>query len=368
MSWTPQQEKALSQVVKWAKTRGGPQVLRLFGWAGTGKTTLAQAIGEEVGGAQFCAPTGKAALVLKKRRCYNACTAHSLIYKAVEDESTGKVTFVRNPESPLSVYRLAICDEAGMVSDDVGKDMLSFGTKVLALGDPFQLKPVNGVGFFTRDAPDIMLTDIRRQAQDNPIIRLSMDIREGRGLTPGRYGDSLVALRAEMAKDEIRAMVDEADQVLCGRNKTRQTLNARVRQLSGATSTAPLVGDKLVCLKNNRLKGLLNGGLWEVKRVRRNGRNFDMLVTTDDDPDIVDPVEVTTPIEFFEGEEERLHWKERKRYDEFTYGYALTVHKSQGSQWDNTMIFDESTAFREDAPNHLYTAVTRAVERVTVLL
>lgn len=366
-AWTSQQAAALKKIVQWAKSPGGPQVMRLFGWAGTGKTFLARAIGDELGGALFCAPTGKAALVLKKNGCYNASTIHSLIYKAIEGDD-GKITYKLNPESPMGVFRLAVCDEASMVDNYVGQDMLSFGTKVLALGDPFQLKPVNGAGFFTSVEPDIMLTEIRRQALDSPIIRLSMDIREGRGLKVGQYGESLVARRSSMSKEDVRMLVDEADQILCGRNKTRQTLNTRVRQLAGAPDDAPRVDDKLVCLKNNREKGLLNGGLWKVTRVKRYGNQFQMKVTTNDDPDIIDAVDVVTPIEYFRGEEDKIDWKAKKWIDQFTYGYALTVHKSQGSQWDYPLVFDESEAFREQAPNHLYTAITRAVQRVTVLL
>jgi DNA helicase IV len=61
-----------------------------------------------------------------------------------------------------------------------------------------------------------------------------------------------------------------------------------------------------------------------------------------------------------------VDWKSRQYSDEFYFGEAITVHKSQGSQWDDLYVFDESGAFREDAQKHLYTAVTRAAERITV--
>lgn len=98
------------------------------------------------------------------------------------------------------------------------------------------------------------------------------------------------------------------------------------------------------------------------------GSAYLMRVSSDDDPDITSPIDVNTPSVFFSGREKELDWKRRKQSDEFTFGYAVTVHKSQGSAWDNVLVFDESGVFREDAARHIYTAITRAAERVTVVL
>lgn len=347
----------------------GPQVFRLFGWAGTGKTTLAKHFADASGiSAIYGAFTGKAALVLRKKGCYGASTLHSLIYKAQEDEKTGKVTFLKNPDSPLSMASLLVVDEVSMVDESLGLDALSFGCKVLVLGDPFQLPPVGGAGFFTSQEPDFMLTEIHRQAEDSPIIRMSMDIREGRGLAPGNYGDSAVLRRAYVDQDAMREMVLETDQLICGRNQTRKTFNARMRQLQGARVETPTPGERLICLKNNRMKGLLNGGMWRVRSATKpNALGLIRMRVDSLDESIMQDVDVETPIEFFVGTEDKLDWKQRKRIDEFTWGYAITCHKSQGSQWDDVVVFDESTAFRDDADRWLYTAVTRAAERVTVV-
>ena len=77
-----------------------------------------------------------------------------------------------------------------MVDAELGRDLMSFGVPVLVLGDPAQLPPIQGGGFFTEAEPDMMLTEVHRQAEDNPIIRLSMDIRAGRDLDLGRYGET----------------------------------------------------------------------------------------------------------------------------------------------------------------------------------
>ena len=371
MEWSPQQADALLKIKKWANDSTAQQVLRVFGFAGTGKTTIAKEVAEAVeGDVLYMTFTGKASLVLRKKGCVGATTIHSAIYKPEEDPVTGHTEFRLNRDSAVATAALVVVDEVSMVGEDIGKDLLSFGTKVLVLGDPFQLPPIRGEGFFTDVQPDIMLTEIHRQAADNPIIRMSMDVREGRGLVPGVYGSSLVIARADLTKEDLAEMVLSADQVLCGMNNTRQVFNGRVRALRGISGRQPwhpTTGDKLVCLKNNRMKGLLNGGLWEAGRVVERKGGFDMRVTSLDEDGVV-PVDVETPFQFFQGTEKEIDWRERKRADEFTYGYCLTVHKSQGSQFDEVLVYDESSVFREHRARHQYTAVTRAAEKVTVVV
>ena len=172
-------------VSNWLKDKNGPQVFRLFGWAGTGKSTLARYLAEGVRGVKYAAFTGKAALVMRKKGCRGASTIHSLIYTLVS-EKEGEPRFALDPESEAASADLIVIDEVSMVDEALATDLLSFGTKVLVLGDPFQLPPVQGAGFFTMAEPDIMLTEIHRQARDNPIIRMSVDIREGEYLENGR--------------------------------------------------------------------------------------------------------------------------------------------------------------------------------------
>lgn len=369
MTWSPQQETALKSVRAWLADRAGPQVFRLFGFAGTGKTTLARELAAGVArGVCYATFTGKAALVLRSKGCDDASTIHSLIYRVQEDEITGAPTFVRNAESMAGQVGLIIIDEASMVDELIGHDLLSFGTRVLVLGDPFQLPPVRGTGFFTDCDPDVMLTEVHRQARDNPIIRLSMDVREGLGLTHGTYGDSAVITRHQLTTE----MVTGADQVLVGLNRTRRAYNNRLRDLLGFSGALPSPGERLVCLKNNRDKGLLNGGIWTVLEELATNDNasipsVEIRVKSLDEGGPPAPVDVDVPIDFFRGLEQRLHWRDRKKYDEFDYGYALTVHKAQGSQWSNVVLFDESSTFREDAARWLYTGITRAAEKVTVV-
>jgi exodeoxyribonuclease-5 len=371
MSWSPQQDVAIRKVGKWIRDRSAPQVFRLFGFAGTGKTTLAKQLAADVKGlVLYACFTGKAALVLRKKGCDGASTIHGLIYKAEQDEVTGEVTFRINMDSALAGCSLLVVDEVSMVNEELALDLLSFGIKILVLGDPFQLPPVKGEGFFINATPDVMLTEVHRQAADNPIIRMSMDIREGRGLSVGDYGDSWVLNRGQIEKGRMREIIMDADQVLCGLNKTRHTFNHRIRELKRHVGSPmpwyPVAGDKLVCLRNNRDMGLLNGGLWEIDSALVKSKSAELRVRSlDEQPGPVD-VEVLLP--FFCGKEGDLDWRDKRDFQEFTYGDTLTVHKSQGSQFDDVVLFDESRSFREDRAKHLYTGITRAAERVSVIV
>lgn len=397
--WEPQQVEALSMIYKWLRL--GPerkQIFRLFGYAGTGKTTLARQVsnfvmnemgkgGVPYGGVLFAAYTGKAASVLRRKGCYNAQTLHSLLYKPVIDEATGKCTgFTINTESPLSQAALLVVDEASMINEEMGIDILSFGKPVLVLGDPAQLPPVKGEGYFTVDAPDYLLTDIRRQAKDNPIIYLATLVREGNQLKPGQYGESVVYAYGHHVSDEL---FSSADKIIVGLNNTRKTCNIRARRLNGRFAKDPVFpvkGDSLICTRNNQDKTLFNGTMWTCTQpvlqpimqpvfkgstVRRQG-HVDVLafkVRSEDEMDSEGRLlifETQCSPHHFDPSMAEPAWKSIAGSDSFEYGYGITAHKSQGSQWDSILLFDESNVFREDRYKHLYTSITRAAVRIAI--
>jgi exodeoxyribonuclease-5 len=363
MSWSPQQDAALAAVADWLR-RGDRPVFRLFGYAGTGKTTLARHIAEGVDGeVAFGAYTGKAASVLRSKGCEDASTIHSMIYRSRESDEGGP-QFVLNRQSAAAKADLIIIDECSMVDEELGRDLLSFGQPVLVLGDPAQLPPVKGGGFFTEGEPDVMLTEVHRQARDNPIIQLSMLVREGGRLVPGTYGESRIIRRREIDAGDVM----KADQVLVGLNRTRRLYNNRIRELNGYRDPMPAAGEKLVCLRNDKTKGLLNGSTWTIDALRQPVNDLIRMDVVPEDESRRRPVEVSVLRAFFEGKEDDIPFALRRESDEFTYGYALTVHKAQGSQWDDLVLFDESYAFREHRSRWLYTALTRAAERVTVVV
>lgn len=408
MQWGREQDAALSAVADWMTS--SDQLFRLFGYAGTGKTTLAKHFAEGIeGSVLFAAYTGKAAHVLRTKGCDGAGTIHSLIYHSkekgrsalrdmelqlaelmielkneganddeiarhsgvvrlrallVEERSNlARPMFTLNHESIVKDAALVVIDECSMVDGQMGQDLLSFGAKVLVLGDPAQLPPVGGAGFFTEGVrPDVMLVDIHRQAADNPIIAMATRVRNQEQLNLGTYGNSSVIGREDIRQDDVM----NADQVLVGKNVTRHASNAKLRRLLGFTSPDPLPDDKLVCLRNNNDKGLLNGAIWRIEDIgHMDDHRIHMTVSPEETEG--QPLEVEAHMHYFKGQGDKLAWYERKDAEEFDYGYALTVHKSQGSQWDDVMLFDESYVFRQDRWRWLYTGITRAAQRLTVV-
>src|SRR5260370_31091417 len=197
---------------------------------------------------------------MRRKGCGGASPIHSLIYKPMESD-TEPPPFELWDDAPVANARLIVIDECSMVDAELGRDLMSFGVPVLVLGDPAQLPPIQGGGFFTEAEPDVMLTEVHRQAQNDPIVRLSMEIRAGHRLVPGEYGASQVVRRETL--DPQRVL--DADQVLVGRNATRRAYNARMRERRGFADALPMLGDKLVCLPTNRRKGFFNGGLSAIR-------------------------------------------------------------------------------------------------------
>lgn len=396
--WSPEQEKALAAVKHWL-TSSDKQVFRLFGYAGTGKTTLAKALAEDAGDVLFAAFTGKAAHVLQSKGC-PASTIHSLIYQVREKSLTAvriaeqrlakrlqeldpkevdndpeviqlrKVLteeaananqpfFQLNLDSPVRDADLVIIDECSMVDGRMGQDLLSFGTKVLVLGDPAQLPPVMGEGFFTNAEPDIMLTEIHRQAKGNPIIDLATMIRTFNRPKVGTYGSSVVMPKEELTKEIAMG----ADQIIVGRNKTRHGYNARLRALHGYEGQLPNPGERVICLRNNHEVGLLNGSIWDVSSALELDTDRIIMDLVNEDGQ---EVNVEAHTHYFQGREKDLSPFLKREAEEFTYGYAITCHKSQGSQWNSVLVLDEGWCFRDDKWKWLYTAVTRAANRVVI--
>lgn len=398
MDWSPKQARALDAVGDWLRRRE-PQVFRLYGYAGTGKTTLAQHLAEGVDGeVLFAAYTGKAAHVLRRAGCPGASTIHSLIYRprdgdptrllallreqtearenpdadpadverlereiAAEREELKKPRFVLNRDSVVRDAALLVIDECSMVDERMGTDLLSFGVPILVLGDPAQLPPVGGAGFFTAHRPDVMLTEIHRQAEGNPIVGLAARIRGGEPLRPGDYGGGVrVVRKADFDKGAIGPDV----QILVGRNKTRRRGNAFRRGSLGFLGDLPVAGDRLVCLRNDHDVGLLNGAIWHVVEVVDTYDDSIELVIDGDSDEGRRVVEAHSAP--FRGDDV-LPWAWRDAQS-FDFGYCLTVHKSQGSQWPEVCLIDESRCFRGDARRWLYTGITRAEERLTVVV
>jgi exodeoxyribonuclease V len=367
--WSPQQERALGAVSAWLRSPKGRPVFRLFGYAGTGKTTLAKAIAENTKGRVcFGAFTGKAAHVLRKKGCAGASTIHSMIYTFEEDGLAGQPRFELNRDADVKNAALIIIDEVSMVDETLARDLMSFGVPILCLGDPAQLPPVNGEGWFINAQPDVVLTEIHRQALESPILRIATDVRQGRHLVIGDMGGARVVKWADLDP----AVAPAADQVLVGLNRTRQVVNRQLRALAGRQEGTPELGDKIVVLRNDREKRIFNGSLWLVDKIDLQTKadkiiNSTRLTLAPEDGG-KHRVDICVRNEFWTGDEGALDYESKRGTQEATFGYALTVHKAQGSEWSNVVLFDESKAFRGDARRWLYTGITRASENLTVVV
>ena len=433
---TQDQRDALDALVHWWN-EGDSQVFRLFGYAGTGKTTIALHVPRLLGVSsyRFGAFSGKAVNVLQsKMRAAEttwpdlsvaspaACsTLHKLIYgppidlkaekRRVEkrlDDWEARVTagYVTNPEdieevregyrtalaeidsrarlygwlyfplpmdSPLAEVDLLIADEVSMVSDRMAADILETGVRVIVLGDPEQLPPVNGNGYFVRDEPDKMLKQITRQQKDSPVLSLATRVRQG-----------LPVLDSEFAMGR-RADYLAFDQILCWRRTTRWGAVNYVRSLLGRPRGVPVAGDRVMNLANNKDINVFNGQTFSV-----------LSVVPTSDPEVLEfslqeegldepPIQMFGFTMGFLGEaEERA--AERNRLGSrgstalLTFAQALTVHKAQGSEWPSVLVVDETLpmftmeskrggyeAAEKLARRWLYTAVTRARDSVTLV-
>lgn len=409
MKWSPQQDAALVEIDRWLRDKSAPQIKRLGGYAGTGKTTIAKhAVANAPGKTFFLAPTGKAADVLTRKGC-PARTIHSVAYspkgekrselaeklrhdlreeqmKATPDEgliirirkalreasrADGPI-FVFNPKGPLSEPDVAciVVDEGSMVNDDMRCDLLSYGVKILVLYDPFQLPPVRGAGGFTQGRPDILLTEIHRQAAESGVLRFATAVRNGDPLHLGSWGDDCLVVAQGDRSFDHQGAATAADQILCGRNETRHSFNRRMREVRGFAKTHPVPGDRVICLRNEYEHDpvLLNGSTWVVREADEPDLEAMLIWLTLDSTDVPGLSCMTQSLlHMFHGWDDIPVYMARDG-TKFDYAHAITVHKSQGSEWSNVYVFDESAkAFPAFPARHLYTGATRARDKLVVV-
>lgn len=371
---SPDQRLAHDTVLDWWRGGAEPQTITLGGYAGTGKTTtIAQIVaslhGNGVPSIAFCCFTGKAALVLQRKldaaevmSGLDYCgTIHSLIYRPQKDND-GKLKWVKVANLP---YELIVLDEASMVDGTLFADLAGYGIPILAVGDHGQLPPIGGSLNLMAD-PVIKLEKIHRQAEGNPIVQMSLRAREGQPILCGDYGTVRKVARKPIATivERFASDFDAAGMVLCGTNKTRAELNAITRQRRGFTDPAPMPGERVICLRNSRENGLFNGLTGELKELNAvSGHYGRAQVALDtglewDGTVRVDQFGMPKTFAVFERGVQLFDW-----------GYALTVHKSQGSEAPLVIVFEECGWMEtEDLRRRWrYTAYTRAAERLLIV-
>ena len=366
----------------------------ISGYAGSGKSTLVRFIIEALDVDEddvcYCAFTGKAAEVLRKKGNKNACTLHRLLYESIPKPEGG---FFRKPK-PVLDYKVIVVDEVSMAPKSLIDLLFRHNIYAICLGDPGQLPPIDkDEDNHLLDHPHIFLDEIMRQAQESEIIQLTMKIRNNE---PINYYDGKEVKIIPYSQLNT-GILQWGDQILTATNATRQAINTQMRQLLNYPNH-PVDGDKMICLRNywedfsddgdpliNGTIGILKNSFqtWrEIPRVAKsNIKKFDILMgdlSIPDTSDIYNLVDmdykmILTGNKCCDWKLSYRLGKLRFRYGdivpkEFTYAYAVTVHKAQGSEWNNIVVLEENFPFDKiEHTRWLYTACTRASEKLVLV-
>ena len=355
----------------------------IAGYAGVGKSTLVRFIIDALNipneNVAYVAYTGKASLVLKEKGCPNATTAHKLLYKAIPKDNG---EFIYRVKRPLDAqYDLIVVDEVSMLPQEMWDLLLSHNIHVLALGDPGQLPPVRGSNNVL-EHPHVFLDEVMRQAQESEIIRLSMDVREGKPLSLMDGNDVKIINKGDM----VEGMYTWANIIICGKNTTRYDVNDRMRRYIWKTDDqTPLLGDKVICNHNDwdtcseiGKQPLVNGLIGEICSFEKltlpvayvgNVKLFKCGLVLEDEQDGYTPLLMDAKL-FLEHQEtvNKANFKYFKRFPikPFEYAYAITCHKAQGSEYNKVLVLEENWPGQEHQ-RWLYTAVTRAADKLVLV-
>lgn len=391
MILTKKQEEGLKIAVERYKNREKYTVIS--GYAGTGKSTLVRFIiaALKVSEHRVCYATftGKAAEVLRQMGNKNAQTLHHLLYEHIPKAGGG---FIRK-RKPRIEYDVVVVDEVSMVPKDIMELLFSHAVYVICLGDPFQIPPIDKeTDNHLLDNPHIFLDEIMRQEEGNEIIQLSMGIRQMKAIPP-HLGTNV---RVYNKRDFIPDMLTWADQVLVATNNKRIELNNTIRKMKGF-AFEPQPGDKVVCLRNywddissagNPLVNGLIGYLGdpettEIKfpwNARTSIKSIPALISgvSIEDNEYYDDLYIDKSLLLYG--QPSLDWRDSYKLNqrkqiwgdlvpkEFGYGYAITGHKAQGSQWDKVLVIEERFPFDKiEHARWLYTCITRAIDKVVLI-
>lgn len=398
------QTKAFDAINAFAKQNDN-QIFTLGGYAGTGKTYLLQELIQS-GDHEFtcCAPTGKAASVLQKKLTnQEVSTIHSLVYKVADkteqlkffeeqllkmtDETEKKkmqekiaeekekiknqgLVFERKDVS-INPDSIIIVDEASMVSNEMMEDLKRLGHKIIFVGDPAQLPPVKGSDKTWLNKFDYVLEEVVRQALESPIVRMSMDIRNGDYRGVNYTTDDCYEIDV---RNMDSGLFTQYDQTICGTNIVRQKNNRFVRRQYGYESNLPVKGEKMICTQNKTQSGFgyINGiELTSLSDVA--GDRFDPLSVIDIEYEGEERKDVNfynyDCLSHYIKDIEKMPYWETQNLVKMDYAYCITCHKAQGSEWDKVIVVDDGfgSRDRELKKRWLYTAVTRAKEKLILL-
>ena len=387
MALTLKQEQGLKIAVERYKSH--EKYTCISGYAGSGKSYLISHIVEALNlnedEVAYVAYTGKAAQVLREHGCRTATTAHKLLYKTVPRGRNGQFIHIPKPQLDEN-YKLIVVDEVSMLPNEMWSLLLSHNIYVIATGDPAQLPPVSDDYNHVLDNPHIFLDEIMRQAKENEIIRFSMDIREQKPLSLYRGDTVRIVTSQELENPGIYLW---ADQIIVGKNKTKDNINNKVRyMLHDQLTEYPMNGDKIICLKNNWSRAtesgdaLVNGLTGIMHNINTFKEDFNDTYTEDyfyadfciDENNSFEDLKMDGMI--FKANRPSKNKRNPNRWipkdyipEQFDYGYAITCHKAQGAQFNNVLVLEEylKNDTKEEHARWLYTAATRAIDKLIIV-
>jgi exodeoxyribonuclease-5 len=257
---------------------------------------------------------------------------------------------------------LVAMDESSMLDARRYRDLLTFGASMLFAGDHGQLPPIQASAGVLR-RPDITLQKIHRQLADSPILQLAYAVRETGRLPYKRFDKSVARLAASEPDWEWDYAADPDEPILCWLNDTRVTYNRRVRRAMGF-GPEPEPGDRVICLQNNRSARIYNGMLGEISSIGPYSKDaYRARISLLDEDYVYDGLISTKQF----GQPEKLENVPRG-IDQWDWGYALTVHKMQGSEADRVILLEERSRFGKRPDSRwLYTGITRARSGLAIL-
>lgn len=380
------QEKALQKLLDWYASENKKPFITLGGYAGTGKTTLISVLRHKLNEKKiklrvaFCAYTGKASRVLRIKLIESKAmfdqdfigTIHSLIYSPIVDEKSEEITGWEKKEEIEA--DLIIIDEASMVDSVIWNDLLSYNVVIIAVGDHGQLPPIRGT-FNLMENPILRLEEIHRQEKENPIINLSIMARTEGKIPFGKFGKNIYKLNNNEieSQERITELLQNYNNdtlILCGYNKTRIKLNNFIRGSFNFESPFPQANDRVICLRNNHIKKIYNGMIGTVCRIKEKNENwYKAEIQMDGEEKRYKGNIFSKQFNQVQGINFTQDRRLTKEGDLFDFGYALTVHKAQGSQAKRVILFEERFSKMDDDQwrRWLYTGITRAEEELFIV-
>jgi len=335
----------------------------LGGLAGTGKSYLINYLYQNLSmPLAVCSFTNKAALNLRRKGIHSAKTIHKLMYNAVYNEEEKKWKYFRVAELPVS---LIIIDEGSVVNKILYDDLCSYGTKRLIFGDNFQLEPVGSNPNLMENC-DFILSEIHRQAAENPIVQLAHGIRNNMNI-PSKFNSELLKIES---KDKLNHFLQENDYdiIICGKNKTRHSINAIIRKKLGFDINRYInVDEKIIALQNNKENQIFNGNIFTIKDIAIYLPEAKRAYVNLEDEDGCLYRNIYVNLTFFGHDNKENAPNKDKKLINFDYGYAITCHKSQGSEWESVLAVDEPV-WGCTPERWQYTIVTRARTKLTYLI